>query len=95
MSNDEELGPLNGTASKSKFESLIALDNAWRQKHQGNYVAMGSAVILASEPTVDEVIEVGNRVAEEKGVRMDFFAKVDRDAQKAAIEARNERFDLG
>ncbi len=93
MDNDDTVG-YNGGQSASKFESLIALDNEWRKKHQGNYVAMGSAVILASEPNVEDVMRVGMQVAEQKGVTLDFFAKVDREAQKAARISRNERYGL-
>ncbi len=87
MDNDDTVG-YNGGQSASKFDSVI-LDNEWRKHHQGNYVTMGSAVILSSEPTAEEAIRVGNQVAEEEGVRLDFLAKVDRDAQKEARAKRN------
>lgn len=93
MSENDELYPLNGPLSQSKFESII-LDNEWRKHHQGKYVAMGSAVILSSETTADEAIRVGNQVAEEEGVRLDFLAKVDRDAQKEA-RAKRDGLDIG
>ena len=94
MPENDDLFPANGPRSASKFETLIALDNEWRKKHQGNFVTMGSAVILSSEPTAVDALRVGNQVATEKGVTLDFLALVNREAQKAAKISHNERYGL-
>ena len=88
--SENELSDLHGDRSANHIESLLVNNPDWFKRHQNQYVVYGDTEKLASEATAEKAMEVATEVAEEKGVRPDYIAFIDRQFKLDAIAARNE-----
>ena len=86
---DEKLDDLHGDRSAQHVESLLALNPDWYNKHKNNFVVYGNSTRLASEATAEKAMEVATEVGEEKGIRPDYIAFIDRQFKLDVIAARN------
>ncbi len=94
MSEDEST-PLRGSLSEQHVNSLLVNDSNWFRRHKNNYVAMGSATKLASETTAEDAARVGQQVAQEKDVRLDYLVLINQAAREDAIASRKQQDNSG